>query len=64
MLNLVIPTTLSGVDDKLLNPGTTWESTAAYEIAALKLASKFIENFRKFVVTDEIIAAGPQVSSI
>lgn len=44
----MVPTKLEGVDDKILNPRSTWSDTAAYDAQAAKLADMFVANFQKF----------------
>ena len=46
-LNLVIPRSVDGVDEQLLNPRNTWESAEAYNKECEKLCERFKENFKK-----------------
>ncbi len=57
--NLAIPTAIHGVDSKKLDPRKTWVSETPYTDCAQQLISKFIENFKKFTVSEAIHAAGP-----
>ena len=57
-----IPTRISGVQDKLLNPRNAWSNQAAYDTKAKELMEKFVENFKRFKVSENIIAAGPQIT--
>ena len=44
------------------NPRSTWSNHDDYDAAARGLAQKFVENFRKFNVDDDITNAGPQLN--
>jgi phosphoenolpyruvate carboxykinase (ATP) len=59
--NLRIPTSIPDVDPTLLNPKNTWEDLQNYEQHNNELIQKFIVNFEKFKVSDEIKSAGPKI---
>ncbi len=60
MLNLEFPTAIPGVDAKYIDPRKSWGDEAAYNEQANELAKLFQENFKKFDVADEVVAAGPK----
>ncbi len=59
--NLAVPTEVSCVDAKVLNPSKAWNSQKDYDKYAKLLIEKFVENFKKFNVSDAIKSAGPVV---
>jgi phosphoenolpyruvate carboxykinase (ATP) len=64
VFNLSIPTRIEGVDSDILDPGKAWESSTKWHIAATDLAFKFINNFNKFVTSEEterLIEHGPKI---
>ena len=57
--NFKIPTALPGIDSALLNPQATWSDKKAFETAQAKLIQLFQDNFTKFNVSVDVMAAGP-----
>ncbi len=57
-----VPTSIDGVDTKILTPRDTWSDTAAYDAKADHLAGLFIDNFAKFEshVDDSVKATAPK----
>lgn len=61
---LHFPTTLPGVDAKLLNPKNAWQDKEAYFQTRDKLAKMFVENFKKYLKEDadfDYSVAGPKL---
>jgi phosphoenolpyruvate carboxykinase (ATP) len=58
-----VPLRVSGVDDSLLDPRSTWRDPAQYDVKARELAQMFADNFAKRFgdVDASIRAAGPNV---
>ena len=57
-----IPRSCEEVPDAVLDPSTSWPDKSAYMNKYRELASRFIENFRKFEegCPAEILQAGPK----
>ncbi len=57
-----VPTSCEGVPSDLLIPANTWEDKEAYAETAKKLATSFVENFKKYThMSEEVVNAGPKV---
>jgi phosphoenolpyruvate carboxykinase (ATP) len=50
---------VNGVDRNLLNPALNWTDQKALAENSIILMQQFIDNFKKFDVSDEIRQAGP-----
>lgn len=63
VFGLQMPLSCPDVPDELLDPKSTWSDKNAYDAQALKLAEKFVANFKKFEEgsSDEIKAAAPRL---
>lgn len=64
IFNLKIPTSLPGVDTKILDPRNTYASPAEWETKAVDLAARFIKNFDQYTDTPAghaLVAAGPKL---
>jgi phosphoenolpyruvate carboxykinase (ATP) len=58
-----VPKTCPGVHDQVLNPSSSWPSKDLYMQRYREMASRFIDNFRKFEkdCTPEVRASGPKL---
>ena len=61
ILGLTMPVTCDGIDDTILDPGTTWDDPDAYHNAAVKLRDLFRANFDEQGYADMGIAAPMQL---
>ena len=62
VFGFLIPETVPGVPETILQPRGTWEDPVAYDIAAQALAARFHQNFSKFSdIEANIRSAGPQL---
>lgn len=59
--NFEIPTAIHDIDSSILNPERNWQDKQAYQNESRELMQKFVENFKKFDVSAEIIKAGPHI---
>jgi phosphoenolpyruvate carboxykinase (ATP) len=61
VFNLDVPTSCPGVPEHVLDPRGTWPDPARYDAQATRLASMFVENFKKFEsdVAPSVKEAGP-----
>jgi len=60
-LNLEVPVAVEGVDPKVLTPKETWSDQSQYEKYLKNLIQQFQNNFKKFSVSEAIVAAGPSI---
>ncbi len=65
VFGLQMPTSCPDVPAEILNPRNTWSDKSAYDAKAGHLAELFVKNFTSFAdgVTEDILAAAPQVTS-
>lgn len=59
-MNLNVPLEVEGVDSSLLNPKRNWSDPDSYADYESKLINEFKNNFKKFSVSENIVAAGPK----
>ena len=56
-----MPVAVDGVDSKVLSPKETWADKSQYDEYLKNLIGQFQENFKKFSVSEAIVAAGPSI---
>jgi phosphoenolpyruvate carboxykinase (ATP) len=58
-----VPNTCPGVPDSVMDPASSWPDKAAYTSRYRSLATRFVENFKRFEggCAPEVIAAGPKL---
>jgi len=63
---LAMPNECENVPTEMLHPKNTWADKAAYDAKASSLASKFVDNFKKFesAANEEIMAAAPKADAV
>lgn len=61
--NLQIPTTIKDVDSSQLDPRKCWSDLAAHDASAKELMQQFVENFKRFDVSDDVRNAGPTLET-
>lgn len=62
IFQILVPETVPGVPNDILDPQNTWDDREAYERQAKDLAMRFVTNFKQFSdARPEIMAAGPIV---
>ena len=62
LFGFMVPVSVPGVDDGILEPRSTWTDPAAYDAQADKLVAMFLNNFKKFEdhVAAYVRAAAPK----
>lgn len=65
IFQILMPETVSGVPNKILDPVNTWSDGESYQQYAQELAARFVDNFQQFGDAGKVIAqAGPISASV
>lgn len=61
-MKLQYPTSIAGIDSKMLNPKNMWRDKHEYDEYLMKVANMFKDNFHRFDkdASEEVKAGGPQ----
>lgn len=63
IFKILIPETIPGVPDEILDPIKTWKNPQEYEKQAKQLAQLFVDNFQKFEgVPESVLEAQPNIN--
>jgi phosphoenolpyruvate carboxykinase (ATP) len=62
----LVPTHCPGIPEDVLSPSSSWANKADYQRKYIALASRFIDNFRKYAdeIPQEIVKSGPRILKI
>ena len=60
-LNLEVPVEVGDVNSALLNPRDTWQDKEQYDHYEELLINQFLDNFKRFDVSADIVSAGPRL---
>ena len=58
-----VPKSCPGIPDEVLNPASSWKNQDEYMRRYISLASRFIDNMKKFEMDTpiEVLSAGPKI---
>jgi phosphoenolpyruvate carboxykinase (ATP) len=64
VFNVQVPLECPEVPSEVLDPRSTWSDAGEYDQTARRLASMFVENFRKYEagVGPEVVQSGPHAA--
>ena len=63
IFGLAMPKAVPEVPSEVLNPRSTWQDGGKFDKTAVKLATMFNENFKKYSdqASEELLAASPKI---